>query len=135
MRYLYPEHNGGDHVVKALSIKCNNFHINPGLKLKDKTVEEIITQFVLNSVLHHVVLSCIISSNNKTKYKTEDKNPDWLNKYLWYNTAICSKLHGIVFEHFIRNNRTDRQNLMGYITTRNSQKPTYVDDASSGANR
>ena len=37
-----------------------------------------------------------------------ENNPDWLNKGPWYNTAVCSKLHGTVFEEFIRNARTDR---------------------------
>ena len=30
----------------------------------------------------------------------------------WYNTYICKKLHGNVFEQFIRNSRTDRYNIM-----------------------
>ena len=42
-------------------------------------------------------LSCIISSNNKIKYETVENNPDWLNKVPWYNTTICSKLHGTLF--------------------------------------
>ena len=29
-----------------------------------------------------------------------------------YNTAICSKLHGKMFEHFIRYARTDRYHIM-----------------------
>ena len=33
----------------------------------------------------------------------------------WYNTFICKKLHGKVFEEFIRNARTDRYNLMCYV--------------------
>ena len=30
----------------------------------------------------------------------------------WYNTYICNKLHGNVFEGFIRNAITDRYNIM-----------------------
>ena len=30
----------------------------------------------------------------------------------WYNTSICKKLHGKLFEVFIRNARTDRYNIM-----------------------
>ena len=30
----------------------------------------------------------------------------------WYNTSICEKLHGNVFEGFIRNARTYRYNIM-----------------------
>ena len=31
---------------------------------------------------------------------------------LWYNTYICKKLHGKVFEGFIINAITDRYNIM-----------------------
>ena len=30
----------------------------------------------------------------------------------WYNTSICKKLHGKLFEEFIRNASTDRYNIM-----------------------
>ena len=30
----------------------------------------------------------------------------------WYNISICKKIHGTVFEEFIRNARTDKHNLM-----------------------
>ena len=76
-------------------------------------------------------LSCIISSNNKIKYETVENNPDWLNKVPWYNTTICSKLHGTVFEYFIRNSGTDRYNFMSYITSHDRKQPTYVDFARS----
>ena len=39
-------------------------------------------------------------------------HPDWLNEGLWYNTAICSKLHGSMFEDFITHARIDRYNFM-----------------------
>ena len=42
------------------------------------------------------------------KYEIEENNPDWLNKGPWYNTVICSKWNGTVFEDFIRDSRTDR---------------------------
>ena len=31
---------------------------------------------------------------------------------LWYNKNICSKLHGIAFEYFITQARTDQYNIM-----------------------
>ena len=30
----------------------------------------------------------------------------------WYNTSICKRSNGKVFEGFIRNARTDRYNIM-----------------------
>ena len=99
MRLLYHEHN--EDFVEAIDIQCRNFHRNTGLYLEDKTVEEIITPFVFNSVLHHVGLSWIFSSNKRVKYEIEENNHDRLNKGPWYNTAIFSKLRGTMFEDFI----------------------------------
>ena len=48
MRLLYPENNKEEHVVESIAIQCSNCHIKTGLNLKDRTAEEIITQFVLN---------------------------------------------------------------------------------------
>ena len=33
----------------------------------------------------------------------------------WYNTSICKKLYGKLFEVFIRNSRTERYQIMCYI--------------------
>ena len=48
MRLLDHEHN--EYVVEAIAIQCINCHKNTRLHLKGKTVEEIITQFLLNYV-------------------------------------------------------------------------------------
>ena len=56
MCLLYYEHNEEDNFMEAIAIKCTNFQRSTGLYLKDKIVEEMFSQFVLNSVLHHVVL-------------------------------------------------------------------------------
>ena len=69
----------------------------------------MITKFVLNAILHHVGMSWIICSNEEILYEMGKSNHrDWLNKGLWYNTAICSMLHGSLFEDFITHARTDR---------------------------
>ena len=73
----------------------------------------MITQFVLNAILHHVIMSWIICFDRKMKYKIDKSNhPNCLNKGPWYNTYICSKLHGRLFEDFITYERTDRYNLI-----------------------
>ena len=77
--------------------------------MKNTTFEEIVTKFVLNSILHHVGMSWIIISNKEIKYEIdESNNQDWLNKGPWYNTGICSRLHGIPFDDFITHAITDR---------------------------
>ena len=121
--------------MEAVAIQCSNFYRNSGLYLKDKIFKEIFTQFVLNSVLYHVGLSWIITSNKHIKYETEEKIPDWLNKGPWYNTTICSKLYGTVFKYYIRNDRTKIYNIMCSITAHDRKQPTYVDDASSSGGR
>ena len=42
-------------------------------------------------------------------------NSDCITGGPWYNTSICKKIHGNLFEGFIRNERTDRYNIMGDI--------------------
>ena len=50
----------------------------------------------------------------------------------WYNTSICKKLHGNVFEGFIRNARTDRYNIMCSIDEHEKEHQSYFDDGSRG---
>ena len=65
----------------------------------------------------------------------ENNHHGWLNKGPRYNTAICTKLHGTVFDDFIRNYRTSRCNIMCSITAHDKLQPIYVDDASSVGSR
>ena len=71
---------------------------------------------MLNAILHHVVMSWIISSNDEMKYEIDKNNhQDWLNKVPWYNIDICSRLHRSMFEYFITHKRTDIYNLMSSL--------------------
>ena len=45
----------------------------------------------------------------------KSNHPDCLNKGPWYNTSICSKLDGSLFEDFITHARNDRYNITCYI--------------------
>ena len=72
----------------------------------------MITKFVLNSILHHVGMSWIISPKNEMKYEIDENNHQyWLNRGPWYNTDICSRLHGSLFEDFITHARTNIYNI------------------------
>ena len=67
----------------AIDIKCRNFNKDIGIYIKDKTIEEISNRFVLNKILHNVVMSWIIFSNNKIIYETKETiHPHCLNKGL-----------------------------------------------------
>ena len=50
-----------------------------------------------------------------------------MNKGPRYNTSICLKLHGITFEDFITQSRTDRYNLMCYLVAHDKMQPDYED--------
>ena len=39
-------------------------------------------------------------------------NSDWITGGTWYKTSICEKLHGKMFEEIIRNERSDRYNIV-----------------------
>ena len=94
-----------------------------GLFLRTSTFEEIIPKFVINAILHHVGISWIISSSNEVKYEI-DKNDHqyWLNRVPWYNTDICPRLHGSLFEYFITQERTNRYNLMCSLVAHDKNK-------------
>ena len=40
------------------------------------------------------------------------QNSEWITCDPWYNTYICKKLHGKLFEELTRNLITDRYNIM-----------------------
>ena len=69
-------------------------------------------------------------------YKTEESNhPNWVNKGTWYNTDICSKLHGKMFEDFIIHAITGRYHLMCSIIAHDKKQPLYEDEESSIGDR
>ena len=82
------------------------------MDLLDTTYQEIITTFVLNIMLHNVGMIWIIENHEQLKYDMDILNSDWLTGGLWYNTSICKKLHGKLFEGFVINEMNDRCNIM-----------------------
>ena len=65
----------------------------------------------------------------------ETNHQDWLNKGPWYNTSICSKLHGSMFDNFITQARTYRYNLMCSLVSHDILQLDYNDDEISIVNR
>ena len=116
--------------MNIIAIRCINCNKETGLYFRN--IEGIIIRYVLNSILHHVGMSWIICSNKEMFYEIENNNhPDWFNKGPYYNTDICSKFHGKMFEDFITHARTDRYNLMCYIVSHDKKQPSYEDEDSS----
>ena len=104
--------------------------------MKNTTFDEMINKFVLNAILHHVRMSWIINYNKEMKYETDKNNhQDWLNKGPWYNTSICLKLHGSMFEYFITHARTYRYNLMCSLVAHDKIQPAYEYDKISIGDR
>ena len=64
LRLFYDKYNEEGKVEDAIAIKCSNCNKAAGLHLKDITIEEMITKFVLYESLNYVGMSWIISSNN-----------------------------------------------------------------------
>ena len=89
----------------------------------------MVTKFVLNAILHHVGMLWIISCNNEMKCEIDKSNhQDWLNKGPWYNTEICSRLHGSLFEDFTTHAITGRYNIMCYLIAHGKKIPEHEDD-------
>ena len=50
-------------------------------------------------------------------WNENNNHQDWMNKGPWYNTSICLKLHGSIFEDFKTHARTDRYDLVCSLIT------------------
>ena len=61
------------------------------------------------------------------------KNLDWMTGGPWYNTYICKKLYGKLFEGFIIKERNDRYHIMCSIDVYEKEHQSSIcDDGSSG---
>ena len=84
--------------LDVISIRCINCKREIGLFLKNTTFDKMITKFVLNEISHHVGMLF----KKGMKYDIDENNHQyWFNKGTWYNTPVCLKLHGSIFEDFI----------------------------------
>ena len=80
----------GDKDMDTECLKCINWKRETGLDPGTTftwVYDEIITKFVLNTMLHHVGMSWIIISNQEMEYEMNTKNNhlDLSNKGPWYN--------------------------------------------------
>ena len=70
------------------------------------------------------------------KYEIDKINHQyWMNKGPWYNTYICSRLRGSLFEYFITHARTDSYNLMRSLVSHDRRKIACEDDEISLGSR
>ena len=78
---------------------------------------------MLNKILHHVGRLWIIETHENLQYDTDKHNSEWMSGGTWYNKYICKKLYGNVSDGFIRNERTDRYNIMCSIDAHEKINP------------
>ena len=93
--------------VEKFAIGCSNCGKETmiDVDLLETNYQEIITNFVLNTMLHHVGMIWIIEKHEGLKYDMYILNSDWLTVSPWYNISICNKLHGtdkLSFFHLVR---------------------------------
>ena len=66
-----------DKKLEILSLKCINCKRETGLDTETSfswVFDEIVTNFVLNAIMHHVGMSWIIGSNKEMKYEMDKNN-------------------------------------------------------------
>ena len=86
--------------MKIKAISCSNCGKETEFSLDNMNTnyKDIVTVFVLNKLLNHVVMSWIIEAHEKLRYYMEKHIPDWTTGGPWYNTSICKRIHVIVFK-------------------------------------
>ena len=97
IRIIYDETIDNKDVPEAVGIICTNCGKSIGCSLDNQNIEDFITIFVSNMVFQNVGLSWIIQSNQKLNFDFQQHCPSWIIDGTWYNTVICSRLHGQVF--------------------------------------
>ena len=75
------------------------------------TYQDIITSFVLNTILHHVVMLWIIETYEQLKYDADKHNLECMTGGLWYNTYIGKK-----YMETCLNNSLEMQELIDIIS-------------------
>ena len=65
LRLFYDKRNKEGNVVDEIDIRCSNCNKETWLYLKHTPIENIITKFVLNAILHHVGMSWKYASRTK----------------------------------------------------------------------
>ena len=52
------------------------------------TYQDIITTFVLNTMLHHVGMLWIFETHEQLQYSMDKHNSEWMTGGPWYNKSI-----------------------------------------------
>ena len=60
LHIFYYKHNEEGNIVVDVAINCSYCNKETGINFKNTTIEEMITNFVLTEIFHHVGMSWII---------------------------------------------------------------------------
>ena len=78
IKIIYDETIDNKYVPEAIGIMCINCGKNIGCLLDNKKIEEFITPFVTNMVLHHIGLFWIIKSNRNLHFDFQKHFSSWI---------------------------------------------------------
>ena len=78
IRLWYDNESFEGNVMDNIGIRCSNCGKTIGLSVKNTNYEDMVTKFLLNSVLHHVGLSWIIETNQLLELDIYKHNPYWI---------------------------------------------------------
>ena len=78
-------------IVENIAIRCSNFGKEAmiDVDIMNTTYQDIITNFLLNKMLHHVGMLQIIETHEHLQYDMDKHNSEWMSGGPWYNTSIC----------------------------------------------
>ena len=83
-------------------------------------------------VFHNVWLLCIIKKNSQLKFEMAAQVCQWMDKIPWYKTTISTKLHGQIFEDYLKTGRKYRYALVFFVNVYDIDHVPMTCDASSG---
>ena len=86
-------------------------------------------------LFQHVGLSWIIEKNKHLKFEMGVQDSQCMDKGTWYNTIICTKLHGKIFENYFKIGRKYRYELMCSVDAYDKEHISIPDDVSSDGGR
>ena len=80
MSFWYDNEPDDKNDMKIIAIRCINCGKERGLSMNNinTNYKDIITSFLLNTLLHHVGMSWIIETHEKLKYDTDKHNKYWI---------------------------------------------------------
>ena len=91
INFWYNKGHDDQNKVEHIDIRFSNCVKETGSYMDDMNTQnkDIITSFVLNTVLKHVGMSWIIETNKQLEYDMDKNNPYWVTGGPWYNTYTC----------------------------------------------